>query len=136
MAGCAGVSFPAFDLAAFSDAHRDARHAMARSLDRICRETGFLVLKGLISKPDIDSMIAAIDKELEAKDSQARPREAPSLRNTKDDTPMSAKNPRIDIGGMLGWAGESGRAFRKLLAHKNLVPYLNALLGPGYRLDH
>lgn len=49
---------------------------------------------------------------------------------------MSAKNPRIDIGGILGWAGESGRAFRKLLAHENLIPYLNALLSPGYRLCH
>lgn len=49
---------------------------------------------------------------------------------------MAAKNPRIDIGGMLGWSGEKGRPFRKLLAHENLIPYMNALLGPGYRLSH
>lgn len=96
---------------------------------------GFLVLRGVVSKVDVDSMVAAIDKELETKDSMARAR-GEGLRNAIDNTPMAAKNPRIDIGGMLGWAGESGRAFRKLLAHEKLIPYLNALLGPGYRLDH
>jgi len=40
------MSFPAFDLAAFEAAHQDARHEMARVLDTICRNTGFLVLKG------------------------------------------------------------------------------------------
>jgi len=40
------VTFPAFDLAAFEDAHQDARHDMASALDQICRHTGFLVLRG------------------------------------------------------------------------------------------
>ncbi len=35
-----------FDLAAFETAHQDARHDMARKLDQICRNTGFLVLEG------------------------------------------------------------------------------------------
>ncbi|MEO1638188.1 MAG: 2OG-Fe(II) oxygenase family protein [Pseudomonadota bacterium] len=39
------MSFPTFDLAAFETAHQDARHHMARSLDVICRDTGFLVLE-------------------------------------------------------------------------------------------
>lgn len=38
--------FPRFDLAAFEAAHQDARHDMARQLDQICRDTGFLVLDG------------------------------------------------------------------------------------------
>lgn len=38
--------FARFDLAAFEGAHQDARHDMARALDQICRETGFLVLEG------------------------------------------------------------------------------------------
>jgi isopenicillin N synthase-like dioxygenase len=38
--------FPRFDLAAFEGAHQDARHALARDLDLICRDTGFLVLEG------------------------------------------------------------------------------------------
>ncbi|MEJ6402641.1 isopenicillin N synthase family dioxygenase [Yoonia sp. 2307UL14-13] len=40
------MSFPSFDLSAFETAHQDARHDMATRLDRICRDTGFLVLKG------------------------------------------------------------------------------------------
>ena len=38
--------FPSFDLAAFEAAHQDARHDMTRALDRICRNTGFLLLQG------------------------------------------------------------------------------------------
>lgn len=38
--------FPRFDLAAFESAHQDERHDLARDLDLICRDTGFLVLEG------------------------------------------------------------------------------------------
>lgn len=38
--------FPRFDLAAFEAAHQDERHDLARAVDQICRETGFLVLEG------------------------------------------------------------------------------------------
>ena len=40
------MTFPRFDLAAFESAHQDARHDLARALDHICRDTGFLVLEG------------------------------------------------------------------------------------------
>ncbi len=40
------MRFPVFDLAAFEAARQDARHDMASDLDRICRDTGFLVLQG------------------------------------------------------------------------------------------
>lgn len=40
------MSFPSFDLAAFEDAHQDARHDLASDLDHICRHTGFLLLQG------------------------------------------------------------------------------------------
>ncbi len=40
------MSFPAFDLAAFEAAEGAARATLAADLDRICRETGFLVLEG------------------------------------------------------------------------------------------
>lgn len=40
------MSFPRFDLAAFEGAHQGARHDLARKLDHICRDTGFLVLEG------------------------------------------------------------------------------------------
>jgi len=40
------VSFPKFDLEAFEQSHGGARDAAAAELDRILRETGFLVLTG------------------------------------------------------------------------------------------
>lgn len=40
------MSFPAFDLSAFEAAEGEERATLAADLDRICRETGFLVLKG------------------------------------------------------------------------------------------
>lgn len=40
------MRFARFDLAAFETAHQDARHDLARKLDDICRNTGFLVLEG------------------------------------------------------------------------------------------
>ncbi|MEO0904505.1 MAG: 2OG-Fe(II) oxygenase family protein [Pseudomonadota bacterium] len=47
------MSFPRFDLAAFERAHQDARRDMARGLDHICRDTGFLVLEGHGVSPDV-----------------------------------------------------------------------------------
>ena len=40
------MSFPTFDLAAFEAATGDSRAELAADLDRICRETGFLMLEG------------------------------------------------------------------------------------------
>ena len=40
------MSFPQFDLADFEGASQKVRREMGQSLDAICRETGFLVLKG------------------------------------------------------------------------------------------
>ena len=42
----------------------------------------------------------------------------------------------MDLGGMLGWPGEQGEMFRRLLCHRNITPYLTELVGEGYRLDH
>ena len=55
------------------------------------------------------------------------------LRNTKSGTYMSADGPRIDLGGLLSWETP---AFRRLLTHPKLIPYLIGLLGHGYRMDH
>jgi isopenicillin N synthase-like dioxygenase len=40
------MAFPTFDLAAFAAAQGEDRIARAHSIDRICRETGFLILTG------------------------------------------------------------------------------------------
>ncbi len=47
------MSFPRFDLAAFEAAHQDGRLDLARELDSICRDTGFLVLEGHGVPPEV-----------------------------------------------------------------------------------
>ena len=40
------------------------------------------------------------------------------------------------MGGMLFWDEPDSLPFRSILAHPKLVPYFEAICGPGYRLDH
>lgn len=72
------LSFPRFNLAAFETAQVDARHAMAQSLDDICRNTGFLVLEGhgvdsVIIESVWDAAAAFFAQEVEFKHSVAPP---------------------------------------------------------------
>lgn len=43
---------------------------------------------------------------------------------------------RGDLGGMLGWDQPWCEPFRKMLAHPKITPYLNEILGKGFRMDH
>ena len=43
---------------------------------------------------------------------------------------------RGHISGMLTWEHPWCQPFRDLLAHPKLIPYLNTLLGRGWKLDH
>ena len=90
---------------------------------------GYLVVRGALSADEIGELNAAID----AHSHEAISRDATALKNAKRAGVFGAKGSRRDLGGMLNWE-EDG--FRKLLAHPKLAPYCDALLGPGYRLDH
>ena len=90
---------------------------------------GYLVVRGALSADEISELNAAID----AHSHEAISRDATALKNAKRAGVFGAKGSRRDLGGMLNWE-EDG--FRKLLAHPKLAPYCDALLGPGYRLDH
>ncbi|HIC18081.1 TPA: hypothetical protein EYO77_08210, partial [Candidatus Poribacteria bacterium] len=41
-----------------------------------------------------------------------------------------------DMGGMLSWDRPWCELFRQLLVHPKVSPYLDAILGECYRLDH
>jgi len=43
---------------------------------------------------------------------------------------------RLEHGDFLEWPPEDSRPFRRLLAHPNLVPRVDAFVGSGFRLDH
>ena len=93
---------------------------------------GFLVIRGVLSPSEVAAANAAIDAQAE---NMVR-RDAPALRNAQKDSPLDASGPRMDMGGMLAWPKPHCSPFRRLLAHPKLVPYITALCGKGYRLDH
>lgn len=94
---------------------------------------GFLHLRGVLTADEVAAANAAID----AHAGEARERQG-DLRNTKVGTALAGDGirGRVDLAGMLGWAKPHCDVFRSLLAHENLVPYLVALCGKGYRMDH
>lgn len=57
---------------------------------------------------------------------------------TKANTPYAGtvKKGRYEVGGMIGWEKPYREIFRKFLVHPNLVRYLHAVVGAGYRMDH
>jgi len=95
---------------------------------------GFLIVRGVFSPDEVAAANAAIDRH----EADACERVEAALRNTQAGTALAGDGHtgRRDLGGMLGWSGGDAAPFRSLLAHPRLAPYLNELLGPGYRLDH
>jgi len=90
---------------------------------------GYLVVRGALSADEISELNSATD----AHSHEAISRDATALKNAKRAGCFGAKGSRRDLGGMLNWEQDG---FRNLLAHPKLAPYCDALLGPGYRLDH
>lgn len=93
---------------------------------------GFLVLRNVLAPAEVDAANAAIDAHAASLVARA----APSLRNAKRGTPMSAAGARYDMGNILHLDAPHCDPFRSILAHPKLVPYYEAICGPGYRLDH
>jgi len=91
---------------------------------------GYFIIRNVLSPREIDLANSAIDKHkfYERKD---------NLRLTKDNSKLSGdmSSGRLDMGGMLGWS-EGSDIFREFLVHPKVVPYLNELVGEGFRLDH
>jgi hypothetical protein len=94
---------------------------------------GYIVLRGVFSAEEVAAANEAIDKHSDA----VLARQG-VLRNTAKGTVLGGDgaSPRKDLGGMLSWEDGDSAFFRSVLAHSKLVPYLNELLGKGYRMDH
>ena len=90
---------------------------------------GYLVIRGALSGDEVAALNGVVDAH--AHEAVAR---TTALKNAKEDGAFGAAGARRDLGGMLGW--DDGDPFRGLLAHPRIAPYLAALLGDGYRLDH
>jgi hypothetical protein len=90
---------------------------------------GFLVVPGFLSAREVGRLNEAVDAN----------------------DPKVVEDPNINIAGSSTLAGTAKRRilndlitldhpwcdpFRDLLAHPKLLPYLNTMLGPGWRMDH
>ena len=79
---------------------------------------GFLTIEGFLSQPEVAALNESFDANWEK-------------RGDCHQTPAYD-----EFGGMLTWEQPYCQPFRDLLAHPKLVPYLNTMMGRGWRLDH
>lgn len=95
---------------------------------------GYIVVRNLLSRDEVFRLVEAVRKN--ESNFQERTDE---LRNTKSESAAclagDGRTGRCDLGGILSFAKEKN-TFRSLMVHPTLTPYLNMLLGEGYRLDH
>jgi ectoine hydroxylase-related dioxygenase (phytanoyl-CoA dioxygenase family) len=94
---------------------------------------GYIVVRGVLSKEEVDAANAAIDNHSD----EFVQRSDDALRNAKPSTKMYGTGPgRKDLGGVLEWSLDEKKVFQSILAHPKLLPYFHTLLGKGYRMDH
>ena len=92
---------------------------------------GYLIIQNVLTSEEIALANEAIDRHQDQ--GRIRPREqtldgdSPALRGEKG---------RGELGGMLHWEEPWCTPFRDMLVHPRIVPYLNEMLGPGFRMDH
>ena len=95
---------------------------------------GFLVLRGVLDTRELSALNEVID-QLETWGERSNR----YLHVGLDESTMNEGNRDPEAGPvdafdgvMLNWAG----AFRRLVAHKRVAPFLATILGPDYRYDH
>ena len=88
---------------------------------------GFIVVKGLLSTDEVKRLNEAVDANIDKHSEHDLRAVGPQL---------EGKYLRSRISGMLTWEHPWCQPFRDLLAHPKLIPYLNTLLGRGWKLDH
>ena len=92
---------------------------------------GYILVEDVLDAEDLVVSNEAVDRHLD----QGRHRDG-ELTLAGGSPGLEGEMGRGDLGGMLEWAKPWCLPFRKMLVHERLVPYLNAILGPGFRLDH
>ena len=91
--------------------------------------SGYLVLEQVLTPEEVAALNAGIDHHSD----QLTPIDR-SLAG--DSQALTGSSRRLDLGGMLAWEQPWCEPFRQLLAHSRVKPYLDGILGEGYRLDH
>ncbi len=91
--------------------------------------TGYLVIKEVLTPEEIARLNEGIDHHAEQMDPIDR-----SLAGGSE--ALAGTSRRLGLGNMLAWEQPWCEPFRELLAHPGVKPYLDEVLGEGYRLDH
>jgi len=91
--------------------------------------TGYLVLRDVLTGEEVAELNAGIDHHRDQMQEIDR-----TLAGDSD--ALKGTSRRKDLGGMLAWERPWCEPFRKLLVHPQVKPYLEEILGKGYRLDH
>ena len=91
--------------------------------------TGYLVIKDVLTSEEVERCNAAIDCHID----QLREMDRSLAGGSKA---LSGTSRRKDLGGMLAWERPWCEPFRQFLVHPQIKPYLDGILGEGYRLDH
>ncbi|MBI2194106.1 MAG: phytanoyl-CoA dioxygenase family protein [Planctomycetes bacterium] len=90
---------------------------------------GYIVVKEALTAEEVrrlnDAVDANIDKLNERADSLIRGANA-----------LAGTSRRKEMGELITMPSPWGETFRSLLAHPRMNPYLNVILGDGFRLDH
>ena len=92
---------------------------------------GYIVVRDALSADDIALANAAIDRHV----GEIRERVG-ELSLAGGSEVLRGSTGRGDLDGALSWEEPYGRPFRDMLVNRTVVPYLDELLGPGFRLDH
>ena len=89
---------------------------------------GYLAIEGALSPREVAAANAAIDHYADQIGIRANDlaHESETLKGTQG---------RGDLGGMLTWDKPHCDPFRAMIAHARFKPYLEELLGPGFRLE-
>ena len=92
---------------------------------------GYLVIKNVLTPEEVALANEAIDKHSDQ--AHIRPRDQTLDGGSPE---LKGEQGRGELGGMLGWEEPWCDPFRHMLAHPTLIPYLNEILGRGFRMDH
>ncbi len=88
---------------------------------------GFLVIHGILS----DDEIRILNEALDANQDKRQEDTASAAGGNLDGSQL-----RGLYNGMLTWDQPWCQPFRNLLAHPKTIPYLNTMLGRGWKMDH
>ncbi len=92
---------------------------------------GYILIEKVLTPDEIALANQAIDRHLDQGTIRSGERSLSGGSPT-----LKGEHGRGDLGGMLHWEEPWCNPFREMLVHPRIVPYLNEILGPGFRMDH